>query len=64
MMTSAQEKKNKPVVFTIEACPACGQKTKRNFQVGDYITKEGEKCSKCANQERIVLIYAEPPPKP
>ena len=47
-------------VYTIEECPACGQKTKRAFQVGDYITKEGAKCSKCGNTTKITLIYAEP----
>jgi rRNA maturation protein Nop10 len=47
-------------VYTIEECPACGQKTKRPFQVGDYITKDGAKCSKCGNTTKITLIYAEP----
>ena len=30
-----QQGKSKFNVFTIEECPACGQKTKRAFQVGD-----------------------------
>jgi rRNA maturation protein Nop10 len=47
-------------VYTIEECPACGQKTKRAFQVGDYITRDGAKCSKCGNTSKITLIYAEP----
>jgi rRNA maturation protein Nop10 len=47
-------------VYTIEECPACGQKTKRAFQLGDYITKDGAKCSKCGNATKITLIYAEP----
>jgi rRNA maturation protein Nop10 len=47
-------------VYTIEECPACGQKTKRAFQVGDYITKDGANCSKCGNVTKITLIYAEP----
>lgn len=47
-------------VYTIEECPACGQKTKRAFQVGDYITKDGAPCSKCGNVSKITLIYAEP----
>jgi len=53
------DKKAKYTVFTIEECPVCGQKTKRNFQAGDYITKDGAKCTKCGNQTRISLIYAE-----
>jgi rRNA maturation protein Nop10 len=47
-------------VYTIEECPACGQKTKRAFVVGDYVTKEGANCTKCGNVTRITLIYAEP----
>ena len=47
-------------VYTIEECPACGQKTKRAFQVGDYVTKDGAVCSKCGNVSKITLIYAEP----
>ena len=52
--------KTKFSVYTIEECPACGQKTKSAFQVGDYITKDGAKCSKCGNPTKITLIYAEP----
>ena len=51
-------------VYTIEECPACGQKTKRAFQIGDYITKDGANCSKCGNVTKITLIYAEPTTKP
>ena len=55
-----QQGKVKFNVYTIEECPACGQKTKRAFQVGDYITKDGANCSKCGNVTKITLIYAEP----
>ena len=55
-----QQAKPKFYVYTIEECPACGQKTKRAFQVGDYITKDGANCSKCGNVTKITLIYAEP----
>lgn len=55
-----QQGKAKFNVYTIEECPACGQKTKRAFQVGDYITKDGAACSKCGNTTKITLIYAEP----
>ncbi len=53
------DKKSKLLVYTIEECPACGQKTKRAFAVGDYVTKEGAKCTKCSNQTRVSLVYAE-----
>jgi rRNA maturation protein Nop10 len=55
----ATDRRSKLLVYTIEECPVCGQKTKRAFQVGDYITKESSKCSKCGNLTRISLIYAE-----
>jgi rRNA maturation protein Nop10 len=55
-----QQGKVKFNVYTIEECPACGQKTKRAFQVGDYITKDAAKCSKCGNVTKMTLIYAEP----
>ena len=55
-----QQGKAKFNVYTIEECPACGQKTKRAFQAGDYITKDGANCSKCGNVTKITLIYAEP----
>jgi len=53
------DKKTKLLVYTIEECPACGQKTKRAFAVGDYVTKDGAKCTKCSNQTQISLVYAE-----
>jgi len=61
MMSSvpAADKKSKLLVYSVEECPACGQKTKRAFVVGDYVTKEGSKCSKCGNPARVSLVYAE-----
>lgn len=53
------DKKTKLLVYTIEECPACGQKTKRAFAVGDYVTKEASKCTKCGNTSRVSLVYAE-----
>jgi rRNA maturation protein Nop10 len=63
MNSQQQDRKNKYIVYTIEECPACGQKSKRAFQLGDYVTKEGAKCSKCGNPTKITMIYAEVPPK-
>ena len=61
MMSSvpASDKKSKLLVYTVEECPIDGQKTKRAFQVGDYITKESANCTKCGNPTRITLVYAE-----
>jgi len=58
--SQTQQGKARFTVYTIEECPACGQKTKRAFQLGDYITKDGANCSKCGNATKITLIYAEP----
>ena len=54
------DKKSKLLVYTIEECPVCGQKTKRAFQVGDFVTKESVPCTKCGNTTRVSLVYAEP----
>jgi hypothetical protein len=61
MMSSvpATDKKSKLLVYSIEECPVDAKKTKRAFQVGDYITKEGGKCATCGNPTRVSLIYAE-----
>jgi len=61
MMSSvpAADKKSKLLVYSVEECPVCGQKTKRAFAVGDYVTKDGSKCPKCGNQARVSLVYAE-----
>ena len=61
MMSSVPgpDKKTKLLVYTIEECPVCGQKTKRAFTVGDYVTKDGAKCTKCGNQTKVSLVYAE-----
>ncbi len=61
MMSSvpAADKKSKLLVYSVEECPVCGLKTKRAFAVGDYVTKDGSKCTKCGNQARVSLVYAE-----
>jgi len=52
-------KPNQLHVFTIEECPVCKQKTKRDFRVGDYVTGVGGTCEKCQTQRTIALIYGE-----
>jgi hypothetical protein len=61
MMSSVPgaDKKSKLLVYSVEECPVDGQKTKRAFQVGDYVTKEGAKCTKCGNATRVTLVFAE-----
>lgn len=47
-----------PVTTTIE-CKKCGFKSMREFQRGDYIFKEGDKCQKCDDKMLITAIYRE-----
>ncbi|MEM4703662.1 MAG: hypothetical protein QXJ02_01130 [Candidatus Bathyarchaeia archaeon] len=47
-----------PMMTTLE-CRSCGLKSVREFQRGDYIFKEGEKCSKCQGTTMIVAIFKE-----
>ncbi len=47
-----------PIITTIE-CKKCGIKTTRDFQRGDYVYKEMEKCEKCEDKKMITAIYRE-----
>jgi hypothetical protein len=47
-----------PILTTIE-CRKCGIKTVREFQRGDYVYKELEKCQKCDDKQIITSIYRE-----
>jgi len=46
-------------VFTIDECQSCGQKSKRDFKVGDYVMQEVGTCDKCAGKRLITMIYGE-----
>jgi DnaJ-class molecular chaperone len=46
-------------VYTIEECQSCGQKTKRDFKVGDFVMGEAGICEKCQGKKTIALIYGE-----
>jgi len=50
-------------VYTIEECSSCGQKTKRDFRVGDYIMADAGVCEKCQGRRTIRLIYGEKVPQ-
>ena len=47
-----------PILTTIE-CRKCSIKTTRDFQRGDYVYKELEKCQKCEDNQVITAIYRE-----
>jgi len=46
-------------IITTINCPTCNQKITRDFQRGDYIFKDDEKCPKCQGTGMIVAIYRE-----
>jgi hypothetical protein len=49
-----------PKVMTTIECKACGVKTVREYQRGDYVFKELEECAKCPGTKTIVTaIYRE-----
>ena len=47
-----------PILTTIE-CIKCGIKSTREFQRGDYVYKELDKCTKCEDKQVITAIYRE-----
>ena len=48
-----------PQVMTTIECRKCGFKSVREFQRGDYVYKELEKCQKCDDKQIITAIYKE-----
>ncbi len=47
-----------PIITTIE-CRKCNIKTTREFQRGDFVYKELDKCTKCDDKQIITAIYRE-----
>ncbi len=56
---SSPVKRSKFLVYTVEECNSCHLKTKRAFQIGDYIYKDGGECTKCKGKMKIAMIYSE-----
>ena len=54
-----KKEEEKAIVYTIEECLQCKHKLKRNFKVGDYVYKKGDKCNRCGADTLITMIYAE-----
>jgi hypothetical protein len=48
-----------PKTMTTVECKKCGIKTVREFQRGDYVYKELEKCQKCDDKMLVTAIYRE-----
>ncbi|MGC8556335.1 MAG: hypothetical protein ACP5NG_04970 [Conexivisphaera sp.] len=47
------------ILVTVEECPKCGARLKRNFQQGDYVGAEGGTCAFCGSRMYVRMIYAE-----
>jgi len=48
-----------PQVMTTIECRKCGFKSVREFQRGDFVFKDLEKCQKCDDKMMITAIYKE-----
>lgn len=48
-----------PSIMTTIECRKCDSKNVREFQRGDYVFKELEKCQKCDDKMMITAIYKE-----
>ena len=48
-----------PQTLTTVECKKCGFKNVREFQRGDYVFKELDKCQKCDDRQIITAIYKE-----
>jgi exoribonuclease II len=48
-----------PQVMTTIECRKCNIKSVREFQRGDFVYKELEKCPKCDDKQMITAIYKE-----
>ncbi|MFP3209330.1 MAG: hypothetical protein RXR82_06495 [Nitrososphaeria archaeon] len=48
-------------LVTVEECPRCGVRLKRNFQQGDYVGKDGGICDFCGSKMYVRMIYLERP---
>lgn len=48
-----------PQILTTMECRKCGFKSVREFQRGDYVFKDLDKCQKCDDKLMITAIYKE-----
>jgi hypothetical protein len=55
----ANLKIDNPAILTTIECVKCGIKSTRDFQRGDYVYKELDKCTKCEDKQVITAIYRE-----
>ena len=53
----AKMKIEKPKIMTTVECIKCGTKDVREFERGDFVYKELDKCDKCEENKIITSIY-------
>jgi hypothetical protein len=59
-----KKKEIRPEIFTEEVCQACGEKSRRRFEDGDYVFKPASACKNCSSSNTIIgAIYGEYPPE-
>jgi hypothetical protein len=62
-MLFGKKKEVKPEIFTEDTCQSCGEKTRRQFEDGDYVYGTGMQCKKCSSANTLVTaVYGEYPP--
>lgn len=53
-----------PTIYTEVMCNSCGEKSRRPFEVGDYVFGPGSACIKCHSSSTMVTaVYGEYPPE-
>jgi hypothetical protein len=57
-----KKKEVKPEIFAEETCRACGEKTRRRFEDGDFVYKSAAACKNCSSADTLITaIYGEYP---
>ncbi|MFP3132607.1 MAG: hypothetical protein RXO71_00320 [Nitrososphaeria archaeon] len=54
-----RQKTSQVKYFSVEECPKCGYKIKREFKEGDYVLKQSGLCPRDNTPMIISMIYAE-----
>ena len=61
-MLFGRKKEVKPEIYSEDLCQACGKKTRRRFEEGDYVYKHGKNCENCLSSDTLVTsVYGEYP---
>jgi len=62
MILFGKKKEIVPEIYSEDTCQSCGEKTRRQFQEGDYVFRTGLPCKKCSSSDTLVTaVYGEYP---